>query len=268
MSKTSKINWTEKVWNPLTGCTKISPGCANCYAERLSIRLKGNPKLQKYKNGFELTLHESDLKRPLTWNKPHVIFTNSMSDLFHKDVPDKFIHQVFDTMVQAHWHTFQILTKRSDRLANMAAELPWPDNIWMGVSVENHRYLYRIDHLRSVPAKVRFISAEPLLGTLVYPDPGPVNHLLSQELVMEPFPITPLNLDGIHWVIVGGESGDKFRPMDLHWAREIREECARQNVPFFFKQVGGRTSKAGGRLLDGQEYNGMPAGFEGAFDHG
>jgi len=234
MSDQSGIEWTDATWNPVTGCTKVSPGCKNCYAERLAVRLRamGNP---RYRDGFAVTLHPDQLTLPLRWHRPKRVFVNSMSDLFHETVPDEYVRRVFDVMVQAEWHTFQILTKRSDRLAVLARDLPWPPNVWQGVSVENARYVSRIAHLQSVPAAVRFLSVEPLLG-----------------------PIPELPLEGIHWVIVGGESGGGHRPMAAGWARNIRDQCADAGVAFFFKQWGGRTPKAGGRLLDGRTWDETP----------
>jgi protein gp37 len=234
MGQKSAIEWTEATWNPLTGCDKISPGCANCYAERMSLRLRlmGQP---NYKNGFDLTLHPHALELPLKWKKPQRIFVNSMSDLFHKDVPADFIQQVFATMRQASWHRFQILTKRSDRLAELGPTIDWPANVWMGVSVESAEYAFRIDHLRGVGAAVRFLSVEPLLG-----------------------PIPHLDLQRIHWVIVGGESGPGARPMREEWVREIRDQCRRAGLPFFFKQWGGVNKKKTGRELEGRTWDEMP----------
>jgi len=230
----SAIEWTDATWNPVTGCSKVSPGCKNCYAERLAARLlaMGNP---RYRNGFDVTLHQDQLTLPLRWKQPRRIFVNSMSDLFHEDVPDSFIHHVFKVMAQAHWHIFQVLTKRAERLAKLAPQLRWSKNIWQGVSVENSDYTWRIDHLRKVPAEVRFISVEPLLG-----------------------PISDLPLQGISWVIVGGESGPGFRPVQPAWVREIRSQCTRSGVPFFFKQWGGLNSKSGGRTLDRRIWSEMP----------
>ncbi len=235
MADKSAIEWTEATWNPTTGCTKISLGCKNCYAERLALRLQamGNP---KYANGFRLTLHEDALDIPLRWKKPRLIFVNSMSDLFHEDIPPDFIRRVFETMQKAHWHIFQVLTKRAERLAELAPQLPWPPNVWMGVTVEEQRYTYRIDLLRTVPAAVRFLSLEPLLG-----------------------PLPNLNLKGIHWVIVGGESGPGARPMRPEWATDIRDQCLAADVPFFFKQWGGVHKKRAGRLLEGRTWEQMPA---------
>ena len=235
MADKSAIEWTEATWNPTTGCTKISLGCKNCYAERLALRLQamGNP---KYANGFQLTLHEDALEIPLRWKKPRKIFVNSMSDLFHEEIPLDFIQRVFQTMQQAHWHIFQILTKRAERMAQLAPQLPWPPNVWMGVTVEEQRYTRRIDLLRTVPAAVRFLSLEPLLG-----------------------PLPNLNLNGIHWVIVGGESGPGARPMKPEWVTDIRDQCQAAGVAFFFKQWGGVHKKRAGRLLEGRTWDDIPA---------
>lgn len=235
MGQNSAIEWTEATWNPLTGCDKISPGCTHCYAERMSNRLKlmGQP---NYRNGFELTLHPHALEIPLKWKKPQRIFVNSMSDLFHKDVPADFIQQVFATMRQASWHRFQILTKRSDRLAEIAPSIDWPSNVWQGVSVESAEYAHRIDHLRGIGARVRFLSIEPLLG-----------------------PLPKLDLANIHWVIVGGESGPGARPMREEWVVEVRDRCRAAGVPFFFKQWGGVNKKKTGRELQGRTWDEMPA---------
>src|SRR4051812_4106391 len=234
MGANTGIEWTSSTWNPLTGCTKISPGCTNCYAERMSerLRLMGQ---RNYANGFALTLHESALETPLRWKKPQRVFVNSMSDLFHQGVPISFIRQVFDVMRRADWHQYQILTKRADRLEALAPQIDWPPHVWMGVSVENQDYTVRIDQLRRTPAAVKFLSVEPLLG-----------------------PLTDLNLAGIDWVIVGGESGPGCRPMHQRWAMSIRDQCVDQRVPFFFKQWGGRTPKAGGRSLDGRTWDETP----------
>lgn len=234
MAQSSGIEWTDSTWNPVTGCTKISPGCKHCYAERMAIRLAGM-KQPRYRNGFEVTLQPDLIRLPLGWRQPRVIFVNSMSDLFHEEIPEDFIAEVFETMVAAHWHTFQILTKRADRLAEIAARLPWPINVWMGVSVESPRYAHRIERLRSVPAAVRFVSIEPLLE-----------------------PIRSLPLADIDWVIVGGESGPGARPMSPDWVREIRDVCGAKGVPFFFKQWGGTRKKRTGRILDGRTWDEMP----------
>jgi len=230
----SKIEWTESTWNPVTGCTKISAGCKNCYAERMAKRLCAMGQAN-YANGFELTMHPHVLEHPLKWKKPQVIFVNSMSDLFHEDVPLDFIRQIFDVMTRASWHTFQVLTKRSERLAELAPLLNWPDNVWMGVTVENADCAYRIDDLREVPSAVRFLSMEPLLSA-----------------------VEDINLDNIDWVIVGGESGPGSRPIELDWVRNIRMQCQNADVPFFFKQWGGVNKKKTGRLLDGRIYDAMP----------
>jgi protein gp37 len=235
MAKGSNIEWTESTWNPVTGCTKISPGCKHCYAERLAKRLHamGQP---NYSNGFQLTVHEHALRLPLTWTKPQMVFVNSMSDLFHDDVPADFIQRIFTVMAQARMHTFQVLTKRSERLARIAMNLEWPPNVWAGVSVETSHYLYRIDHLRTVPAHTRFVSFEPLLSAL-----------------------GDINLEGINWAIVGGESGPNARPIQKEWVIEIKEQCVNASVAFFFKQWGGTNKKKAGRLLDGRTYSELPA---------
>jgi protein gp37 len=231
---TSKIEWTESTWNPLTGCTKVSPGCKHCYAERMAVRLQAMG-LEKYRNGFRLALHPEVLEEPLTWTKPQYIFVNSMSDLFHKEVPLEFILRIFDVMRRAHWHQFQVLTKRAERLLELDPQIMWPDNVWMGVSVENLDYAYRIDFLRQTRAIIKFLSLEPLL---------------------EPLP--NLKLNGIHWVIVGGESGPRARPIQPEWVREIRDQCLQAKVPFFFKQWGGTIKKRTGRLLDNRTWDDLP----------
>ncbi|MDX1417455.1 MAG: phage Gp37/Gp68 family protein [Candidatus Promineifilaceae bacterium] len=230
----STIEWTNSTWNPVTGCTKVSPGCKHCYAERMAHRLQamGQP---NYANGFELSLHEHMLERPLSWKKPRLIFVNSMSDLFHRDVPVEFIQRVIAVMERASWHRFQILTKRSARLQELDRQIDWPTNVWMGVSVESSRYEYRIDHLRDTGAEIKFLSLEPLLG-----------------------PIPSLNLSNIDWVIVGGESGPGARPMSKDWVVSIRKQCLNAGVPFFFKQWGGVRKKKNGRLLDGRIWEQMP----------
>lgn len=235
MGRGSSIEWTESTWNPVTGCTKISPGCKHCYAERLAKRLHamGQP---NYKNGFQLAMHEHALQLPLTWKKPQMVFVNSMSDLFHHDVPEDFIQRVFAVMQMASIHTFQVLTKRSERLATLAGKLPWPPNVWVGVSVETSHYLYRIDHLRTVPSHTRFVSFEPLLSGL-----------------------GDINLESISWAIVGGESGPKARPMKEEWVLEIKDQCFNAGVSFFFKQWGGTNKKKAGRLLEGRTWNDLPA---------
>ncbi|SFF23369.1 protein gp37 [Paenibacillus algorifonticola] len=234
MATMSSIEWTEATWNPVTGCTKVSDGCKNCYAATMAKRLHAM-RNRRYENGFNLTLHHDLTKLPLTWKRPRRIFVNSMSDLYHKDIPIEFIHEVFETMNAAHWHTFQILTKRSERLLEISSQLRWPSNVWQGVSVENSRVLHRIDDLRLVPAQVRFLSIEPLLG-----------------------PLDNLNLDGIHWVIVGGESGSGARPMNEEWVTSIRDQCLEQNVAFFFKQWGGVRKHRYGRELEGRTWDEFP----------
>lgn len=234
MATKSSIEWTESTWNPVTGCSKISAGCKNCYAERLSSRLKAMG-LKAYENGFEVTLQHHQLEIPLKWKKPQRIFVNSMSDLFHKDIPLEYIQKVFAVMQKAHWHQFQVLTKRSDRLEEIARHLPWPKNVWMGVSVEDARVLYRIDDLRGIPAAVKFLSLEPLIGSL-----------------------RDMELTGIDWVIVGGESGPRARLMKKEWVLEIRDICVRDGVPFFFKQWGGVNKKRAGRELDGRFWDQFP----------
>jgi protein gp37 len=240
MSDHSRIEWTDATWNPVTGCTKVSPGCAHCYAETFAERFRGVPG-HPYERGFDLTLRPERLDAPLSWKRPRRIFVNSMSDLFHDDVPDQFIYAVFDTMRRAHWHQFQVLTKRPQRAAQMASRLPWPPNIWLGTSIELQRWAWRADAIRQVPAAVRFLSCEPLLGPL------------------------DLDLSGIHWVIVGGESGPKARPMHPDWARGIRDQCLRVGVAFFFKQWGAHDADGrrvgkwqAGRLLDGRTWDEMP----------
>lgn len=234
MATKSSIEWTESTWNPITGCSKISSGCKNCYAERMAKRLQamGQP---NYAKGFELAMHEHALELPLRWKKPQTIFVNSMSDLFHEDVPVVFIQKVFKVMRMAHWHNFQILTKRSERLFRISSKLPWMPNIWMGVSVENQDYSFRIDHLRRTESKIKFLSLEPLLG-----------------------PLSNLDLKGIDWVVVGGESGPRARPMDEAWVSEIRSQCQQEKVPFFFKQWGGTNKKKAGRILEGRTWDEMP----------
>ncbi|MGB9177971.1 MAG: phage Gp37/Gp68 family protein [Pyrinomonadaceae bacterium] len=235
MAQSSAIEWTEATWNPVTGCTKISPGCEHCYAERLALRLQAMGQ-RNYADGFNLTLQQDALELPLRWKRPQVIFVNSMSDLFHKDVPVDFILRVFDVMRRANWHRYQILTKRSNRLTRLSRQLLWESHIWMGVSIENKNYTYRIDHLLETGAQVKFLSLEPLLG-----------------------PLPNLNLQGIDWVIVGGESGPGARVMCETWVLDIRDQCLAAGVPFFFKQWGGVNKKRAGRMLDGRTYNQMPS---------
>ncbi|WP_105974718.1 DUF5131 family protein [Streptomyces geranii] len=247
MSDATGIQWTEATWNPTTGCDRISEGCDNCYALTLAKRLKamGSAKYQADGDprtsgpGFGLTLHPDALRIPHTWKKPRTVFVNSMSDLFHARVPLDFVRQVFEVMAATPHHTYQVLTKRARRLARLAPNLDWPPNVWMGVSVENTAELHRVEDLRQVPAEVRFLSCEPLLG-----------------------PLDGLDLDGIHWVIAGGESGPGHRPMDLSWAVQLRDRCQQDAVPFFFKQVGGLTPKAGGRLLDGRTWDEYPRALQ------
>jgi protein gp37 len=240
MADRSAIEWTEATWNPVTGCTKVSPGCAHCYAETFAERFRGVPG-HPYEQGFDLQLRPERLQQPLAWKQPRLIFVNSMSDLFHEEIPDDYIGSVFDVMAQASQHTFQVLTKRSVRLRDMASRLPWPDNVWMGVSVENQRWTCRVDDLRQVPAAIRFLSCEPLLGPL------------------------DLDLTSISWVIVGGESGPRARPMNPDWARAIRAQCDAARVAFFFKQWGAFNAegkrvgkKKAGRLLSGRTWDGLP----------
>jgi protein gp37 len=234
MSARSPIEWTEATWNPVTGCTKISTGCKYCYAERMAERLQAMGQAN-YADGFKLTTQPHMLELPLGWKKPRTIFVNSMSDLFHEDVPLPYIHRVFDVMRRAHWHRFQVLTKRAGRLAQLSSNLEWTPNIWMGVSVETEKYRSRIDGLRRTSAETKFLSLEPMLG-----------------------PLPDLDLTGIGWVIVGGESGPKARPMDKDWVTDIRDQCRRAKVPFFFKQWGGKNKKKAGRLLDGRTWDELP----------
>jgi protein gp37 len=234
MGQASSIEWTEYSWNPATGCSKVSPGCAHCYAETFAERWRGIPG-HHYEQGFDLRLWPGRLEQPLSWRRPRRVFVNSMSDLFHEDIPEEFIVRVFEVMGRAHWHTFQVLTKRHDRLAELAPRLAWHRNVWMGVTIENRRFVKRADVLRDVPAAVRFISAEPLLG-----------------------PLERLDLAGIDWLIAGGESGHRRRRLDLDWVRGLREQCETSGTAFFFKQVGGRTPKAGGRELDGRTWDEYP----------
>jgi protein gp37 len=239
----SGIEWTEATWNPTTGCDRTSPGCDHCYALTLSRRLKamGQPKYQNDGDprtsgpGFGLTVHPDVLDLPRQWIAPRVVFVNSMSDLFHESVPVGFILDVFEVMAATPQHTYQVLTKRSRRLVEVGARITWPANVWMGVSVEDDRYTFRARHLTAVDAAVRFISVEPFLA-----------------------PVPTLDLDGIDWVIVGGESGPGARPMEASWVRDVRDRCRDEDVAFFFKQWGGRTPKARGRILDGRTWDEMP----------
>jgi protein gp37 len=234
MSSSSPIEWTNATWNPVRGCSKVSPGCKNCYAERFAERFRGVPG-HPFEQGFDLRLVPEALDLPLRWKAGRLIFVNSMSDLFHEDVPDGFIHKVFDVMSRAGWHRFQVLTKRSARLVDFCSRMAVPPNVWLGVSVENADLTWRVDDLRRVSAPMRFLSIEPLLG-----------------------PIEDLSLDGIQWVIVGGESGPRARPMQAVWVRSIRDQCRRSNVPFFFKQWGGVQKHRTGRTLDGLIWSEMP----------
>lgn len=238
MATNSHIEWTDATWNPVTGCTKISSGCKHCYAERLAKRLKAMGQAN-YRNGFKLTLQPQMLELPLRWRSPKRIFVNSMSDLFHEDVSTDYIKRVFEVMGRAHWHQYQVLTKRSKRVLELSKELEWEPQIWMGVSVENEKYIYRIDDLRKTAAHVKFLSLEPLLG-----------------------PLGKLNLRGIDWAIVGGESGPGARPIDPEWVMEIRDQCIKARVPFFFKQWGGVQKKKTGRTLEGRTWGEMPAEIE------
>lgn len=234
MSQNSKIEWTNASWNPTTGCTKISEGCVNCYAERMAKRLQsmGHP---NYSNGFELTIHPQMLNLPLTWKKPQLVFVNSMSDLFHENVPDSYIHEVIDIMKAANWHQFQVLTKRAERLEKFSKSIVWPENTWVGVTVENDKHCNRIEILRRIKSTTKFISFEPLIGQINY-----------------------RNFSAIDWVIVGGESGPKSRPIEESWVKELRDACENQGVPFFFKQWGGVRKKEAGRVLEGRTWDGLP----------
>jgi protein gp37 len=238
MATNSHIEWTDATWNPVTGCTKISPGCKHCYAERLSKRLQAMGQ-GNYRNAFKVTLQPQMLELPLRWKTPKRIFVNSMSDLFHKDVPTAYIKQVFDVMGRAQWHEYQVLTKRSERVLELSRQLAWVPQIWMGVSVENEDYVDRIDHLRKTDAHVKFLSLEPLLG-----------------------PLRKLNLRGIDWAIVGGESGPGARSVNPEWVIEIRDQCLKAGVPFFFKQWGGVQKSKAGRTLEGRTWDEMPTDAE------
>jgi protein gp37 len=238
MADGSAIEWTDATWNPITGCTKITAGCENCYAARFSERFRGVTG-HPFERGFDLTLRPDRILQPLSWRRPRMIFVNSMSDLFHKEIPRVFIDRIFDTMEAASWHVFQVLTKRSslmrDYLRRRYRDVKPPPNIWLGVSVENRAATKRIKHLQQAPASIRFLSIEPLIG-----------------------PVGTMDLAGIHWVIAGGESGPNARPMDIDWARDIRDQCAKSGIAFFFKQWGGIRPKSGGRDLDGREWNELP----------
>jgi protein gp37 len=238
MAENSSIEWTDATWNPVTGCTKISPGCDHCYAERFAERWRNTPG-HPFESGFDLTLRPERIDQPLKWKKPRMIFVNSMSDLFHKNVPIEFVDQVFDSMEQSDWHTFQLLTKRSSLMKRYLnkrynGRVP-PSHIWNGVSVEDGKRKSRIEHLRKSKSAIRFLSIEPLIG-----------------------PIGKVDLTGIHWVIVGGESGPGHRPIHIDWVRDVREQCLAQGIPFFFKQWGGARPKSGGRTLDGLEWDQLP----------
>jgi protein gp37 len=234
MPTRSNIEWTEMTWNPVTGCTKISQGCKHCYAERMARRLEAMGS-DRYRNGFNVTLHPDLLDVPRRWRQARIVFVNSMSDLFHDEIPLAYIQRVFATMRDCPHHTFQVLTKRSERLAELAPQLPWPKNVWMGVSVEDARVIHRVADLQSVPAAVRFLSLEPLIG-----------------------PLDALPLEGIHWAIVGGESGPRARPLRKEWVTSIFRQCRAARVPFFFKQWGGVRKDLTGRELNGRIYNEMP----------
>lgn len=230
----TKIEWTDTTWNPMTGCSPISDGCKNCYAIKMARRLKamGN---RRYRNGFAVTLHPDLLDAPLSWKKPRMIFVNSMGDMFHEDVPLEYIQQVFATMEKTSQHTFQVLTKRSSRMAELAARLPWPKNVWMGVTIESEKYLYRAENLKKTPAAVKFISVEPMIG-----------------------PVSEIDLQGIDWVIVGGESGAQARTIEKEWAIAVRDKCTASAIPFFFKQWGGPNKKKSGKILDGKIWDQFP----------
>ena len=235
MGLNSAIEWTEATWNPVTGCTKVSAGCQRCYAERMALRLQGMGQAN-YARGFRVALHTRALQLPLIWKKPRMIFVNSMSDLLHEEVPEEFIQKVFDIMRRADWHTYQVLTKRSERLVQLDPRLTWPRHTWMGVTVENADYVHRIDHLRRTHAAVKFLSLEPLLG-----------------------PMANLDLGSVDWVVVGGESGPGARLMEPQWVTDIRDQCLKASVAFFFKQWGGVRKKKAGRLLEGRTWDEMPA---------
>lgn len=234
MASSSAIEWTDATWNPVTGCTQVSPGCDHCYALTFAERWRG-VEGHHYEQGFDLRIWEERLSLPLKWKRPRRIFVNSMSDLFHSEVPDEYIRAVFDAMVKADWHQYQVLTKRPQRMARMGGSLPWKPHIWAGVSVETNEYAWRVDFLRKVRTAIRFVSAEPLLG-----------------------PADEIDLGGIHWLITGGESGPGCRPCNIEWVRSLRDKCIDQNVAYFHKQWGGRSPKAGGRLLDGRTWDEFP----------
>ncbi|MCK5566184.1 MAG: phage Gp37/Gp68 family protein [Planctomycetes bacterium] len=238
MATQSSIEWTESTWNPVSGCTKISAGCLNCYAERMAKRLKAMGQ-KRYKDGFKVSLHPEALQEPYKWRAPRVVFVNSMSDLFHEKIPVSFIQDVFKVMNENKRHTFQVLTKRADRLREVASQLEWSENIWMGVTIENNDYVHRADDLRYIDAVTKFLSLEPLLG-----------------------PLPDLDLTGIDWAIVGGESGPGSRPIEEEWVLQIRENCQVHDVPFFFKQWGGKNKKKAGRLLEGKTWDNYPIALE------
>jgi len=242
VAKKTQIEWTQMTWNPVTGCTKVSPGCKHCYAATMAKRLHAMNS-PRYANGFRLTLHDDLIDLPRRWKQPRLVFVNSMSDLFHRDVPIEFIRRVFETMRECPQHQFQVLTKRAERLTALCDELDWPDNVWMGVSVENQDYAYRSELLRGVPAKIRFLSVEPMLG-----------------------PIERLPLDGIHWVIVGGESGPSARRLEPSWVEAVHRQCQAVDIPFFFKQWGGVQKHRTGRELFGRTFDEMPvSGFNSSY---
>lgn len=234
-SNHTKIEWTDRTWNPITGCTPISDGCKNCYAIKMARRLKamGNA---RYSNGFQVTLHPDLLDQPLRWKKPSMIFVNSMGDMFHESIPLEYIQRVFATMTRASHHIFQVLTKRSSRMLELSPSLPWAPNIWLGVTVESGKYLYRVENLKETPAQTKFLSIEPMIG-----------------------PVEGLILDGIDWVIVGGESGHHARLIEKEWAIAVRDTCTASDVPFFFKQWGGTNKKKAGKILDGKIWDQFPA---------
>jgi protein gp37 len=231
----TKIEWTDVTWNPMTGCTPISDGCKNCYALKMANRLKAMGQ-KRYTNGFKVSLHPDLLEEPLKWRKPRMVFVNSMGDMFHEEIPLEYIQRVFRTMKEADRHIFQVLTKRSSRMLELAPYLPWPDNVWLGVTIESAKYSYRADNLRKTASKIKFLSIEPMIG-----------------------PVDELSLTGIDWVIVGGESGPQARAIEQEWTLAVRDNCVSKNIPFFFKQWGGRNKKKSGRLLEGKVWNQFPA---------
>ncbi len=235
---TTAIEWTQNVWNPVTGCSRVSEGCENCYAESFAKRLKGMG-IPKYKQGFKVILHPDSLEEPYRWKKPRVVFVNSMSDIFHQDISDSYIKKIFHVMNENPHHIFQVLTKRPERLPEIESKVKWSHNIWLGVTVESNKHMDRICYLQDSPARTRFISFEPLLS-----------------------PIEKMNLSTVDWAIVGGESGPKARPMEKAWVESILHQCKEQDVAFFFKQWGGKNKKKNGRLLNGREYNQMPIFLE------